>query len=153
MRRYRGMWWCLLAATGAVFAQDTATQPPVAPDAALPAEYGLSAKHAIEVCEPEGQRLYLARLICPDSTHPTFERAGNVGMRNEPPAHASEAQEEQWMADMFKPRELAPGEVDYHIVDRYEVACGKDRTELYLDMYHCAQARPAIAPQGFTIIE
>lgn len=115
--------------------------------------YGLSKAEAIEVCEPMGQRQYLARLLCPDSRHPEFARAGNVGPRQDIPENASDEMLDAMMADMFKPRKLQPGEPDYHIVDAYEVACGERVTVLYLDMYHCAQDRPERAPAGFSIIE
>jgi hypothetical protein len=139
--------------------QTPAPAPPAPPTEAsaeaAPAAggYGLSKAEAIEVCEPMGQRQYLARLLCPDSRHPEFARAGNVGPRQDIPENASDEMLDAMMADMFKPRKLQPGEPDYHIVDAYEVACGEQVTVLYLDMYHCAQDRPDRAPAGFTIID
>lgn len=151
-------------ASGVALAQETpapdpAPAPPVPPTDAPTADaptadgYGLSKAEAIEVCEPMGQRQYLARLLCPDSRHPEFARAGNVGPRQDIPENASDEMLDAMMADMFKPRKLQPGEPDYHIVDAYEVACGEQVTVLYLDMYHCAQDRPDRAPTGFTIID
>lgn len=140
-------------------AQTPAPAPPAsstdASAAAAPAAdaYGLSKAEAIEVCEPMGQRQYLARLLCPDRRHPEFARSGNVGPRQDIPEDASDEMLDTMMADMFKPRKLQPGEPDYHIVDAYEVACGEQVTVLYLDMYHCAQDRPDRAPAGFTIID
>jgi hypothetical protein len=140
-------------------AQTPALAPPAPPtetsaDAVPAAEgYGLRKAEAIEVCEPMGQRQYLARLLCPDSLHPEFARAGNVGPRQDIPENASDEMLHAMMADMLKPRKLQPGEPDYHIVDAYEVACGEQVTVLYLDMYHCAQDRPDRAPAGFTIID
>ncbi len=155
-----------VALAGAALVQETPTpdpapaaQPPAqeadAPSEAAPAAegYGLSKAEAIEVCEPVGQRQYLARLLCPDRRHPEFARTGNVGPRQDVPADASEEMFDTMIADMFKPRKLQPGEPDYHIVDAYEVACGEQVTVLYLDMYHCAQDRPDRAPVGFTIID
>jgi hypothetical protein len=162
-----GMTMCFSAGivlAGGAFAQETpAPAPPPAPPAqqadASPAVaptsdgYGLSKAEAIEVCDPVGQRQYLARLLCPDSRHPEFARTGNVGPRQDIPEGASEEMLDAMMADMFKPRKLEPGEPDHHIVDAYEVACGEQVTVLYLDMYHCAQDRPDRAPAGFTIID
>jgi hypothetical protein len=131
--------------------------PPAAPPAqaaeAPAAGYGLSKAEAIEVCYPEGQRQYLARLVCPDRSHPRFERAGSVGPRQEMPDEMSETMMRELLADMREPRKREPGEPDFHIVDAYEVDCGGTATTLYLDMYHCAQERPTRAPEGFTILD
>jgi hypothetical protein len=139
-----------------VGAQDAA--PPV-PEATAAQEtpsieaYGLSREHAIEVCYPDGEQQYLARLVCPDNSHPAFERSGSVGPRQPMPAEMSDEMMESLFDDMRKPRKREPGEPDYHIVDAYQVVCGKVSSTLYLDMYHCAEERPTAAPKGFTIID
>lgn len=115
--------------------------------------YGLSREQAIEVCYPEGEQQYLARLVCPDNRHPAFERTGSVGPRQPMPADMSEETMASLFADLRKPRKREPGEPDYHIIDAYEVVCGEARTTLYLDMYHCAQDRPVFSPKGFGIID
>ena len=46
---------------------------------------------AIDVCGPPGQRAYLTSLRCADGQAPTFDRAGNVGTRNEPAAEVEES--------------------------------------------------------------
>lgn len=123
-------------------------------EAAVAADgYGLSREQAIEVCYPEGEQQYLARLVCPDNSHPTFERSGSVGSRQPMPEDMSDAMMASLFADMRKPRKREPGEPDYHIIDAYEVVCGEARTTLYLDMYHCAQDRPTFSPKGFSIID
>lgn len=126
------------------------TQTPVQDDDA----YGMSKAHAIEVCYPQGQREYLARLVCPGGAHPTFERAGSVGPRTPLPDDMSDAQIEALLAEMRSPGKASgSGGPDLHVVDAYEVACGEQRTRLYLDMYHCAVDRPTRAPKGFTILD
>jgi hypothetical protein len=140
-------------------AQDGAPAVPEAPavqevssEAAADA-YGLSREHAIEVCYPDGEQQYLARLVCADNSHPAFERSGSVGPRQPMPAEMSEQMMKSLFDDMREPRKREPGEPDYHIVDAYDVVCGEVGTTLYLDMYHCAQERPTAAPKGFTIID
>lgn len=116
--------------------------------------YGLSKAQAIEVCYPQGQREYLARLVCPGGAHPTFERAGSVGPRTPLPDDMSNEQIEALLAEMRSPSKAsASGGPDLHVIDAYEVACGEQRTRLYLDMYHCAADRPTRAPKGFTILD
>lgn len=56
----------LVTTCAAQAAQDTTTA----------ADYGRTREQAIEVCKPDGQRAYLARLVCPDQSHPKFERRG-----------------------------------------------------------------------------
>lgn len=144
-----------------VNAQDAAPQVPEVPVVETKAEaapaapdgYGLSREQAIEVCYPEGQQRYLARLICPDSSHPTFERRGSVGPRQPMPENMSDETIASLLADLRKSRKREPGEPDHHIVDAYEVVCGEVATTLYLDMYHCAQDRPVFSPEGFGIID
>lgn len=147
------------------FAQDTAApaspsepaSPAAAPAMEAPVQeddgYGMSKALAIEVCYPQGQREYLARLVCPDGAHPDFERAGNVGMRTPLPEDLSDAQIEALLSDMRSPDGAVVDGPDLHIVDAYEVTCGEQRTRLYLDMYHCAADRQTRAPKGFTILD
>lgn len=145
-----------------VSAQDAASQVPEVPvvettveaaPVAAPDGYGLSREQAIEVCYPEGQQQYLARLICPDNSHPAFERRGSVGPRQPMPENMSEEKIAALLADLRKSRKREPGEPDHHIVDAYNVVCGEATTTLYLDMYHCAQDRPVFSPKGFGIID
>ena len=115
--------------------------------------YGLSREQAIEVCYPEGEQQYLARLVCPDNSHPAFERTGSVGPRQSIPKDMSEEKIASLLADLRKTRKREPGEPDHHIIDAYEVVCGEVTTTVYLDMYHCAQDRPTFSPKGFSIID
>src|SRR3546814_10564639 len=68
------------------------------PTLPVPERYGLDPEQPVEVCRPEGERRYLARLICPSGEHPAFERTGNVGPRTPLPLdmrseeHTSELQ-------------------------------------------------------------
>lgn len=118
---------------------------------AQPADYGRSKEQAIEVCRPDGERAYLARLVCPDRSHPKFERFGSVGPRSELPADMTQEQMMQLLvADRFAP--LEAGAADHHMIDGYSVRCGKTEATLYLDMYHCHVPPPDAAPEGFTII-
>lgn len=113
--------------------------------------YGKTREQAIEVCRPDGQRAYLARLVCPDQSHPKFVRFGSVGPRNELPAdmRPDEALKRR-IEDRFAP--LAEGAIDHHVVDGYTVTCGTNETQLYLDLYHCHTPPPDVAPEGFTIL-
>ncbi len=119
-------------------------------DATAPA-FGLDKANAVEVCRPAGERAYLSRLICPDGSRPTFERAGSVGERNAFPANLSQAEFDEIAVALMTGRELKPGEVDYHTIDLYQVQCDEEGTAIYLDMYHCHSAPPAQAPAGFQI--
>lgn len=114
-----------------------------------PKRFGLSKEEAINVCQPGGERRYLARLRCADGQPPEFRRRGNVGQRNERQAGATEA---DLMRQMDMSRPLDPGEVDYHIVDLYEVVCSNKTYEIFMDMYHCADPPVTRAPRGFTVL-
>lgn len=119
--------------------------------------YGLTKEEAIEVCNPEGQRQYLARLICLDGEPPTFYRVGNFGMRNplDIDEYADLTPQEQRELErriMDSNRILQEGEIDIHIVDGYEVDCRDHKIMLYLDMYHCVQPVPEYAPAGFGLV-
>lgn len=117
-------------------------------------EYGYTKEKAIEVCKPRGQRDYLGSLACSDGLAPTFERTGNVGSRNAldiPEDKVLTPQEERELEARLvdENRILAPGELDIHITDRYEVDCRDTKVFLFLDMYHCQQPEPEFAPAGF----
>ncbi len=130
-----------------------AAGPPVAAEGdtpELPKGFGLSPAEAIEVCNPDGQHEYLARLRCRDGRRPSFERAGNVGSRN--PTDTEDAGKRA-LEQMMNRKPLEPGEVDYHYVDRYEVECREGTFNVYLDMYHCDRPAPDEAPPGFTIVD
>jgi hypothetical protein len=120
---------------------DSDIQPPANPG------YGESLAAAIEVCKPDGERAYLERLVCPGGEGATFDRAGGSGTRNELPRDASLS--EQIASSRRDP--LAPGEVDYHVVDGYAVTCGASKRMIYLDMYHCHQPPPTQAPPGYAL--
>jgi len=47
--------------------------------------YGESKGAAIEVCHPDGERAYLARLVCPTGEPAEVDRLGTYGPRNELP--------------------------------------------------------------------
>jgi hypothetical protein len=106
---------------------------------------------AIEVCKPMGQRAYLSRLVCADGTRPTFTRIGSFGSRTKEPENMSKEQSSAVLDAMLTGRALKPGEIDLHIVDGYEVACGAVKRTLYMDMYHCQSPPPEQAPAGFTL--
>ena len=131
----------LVTTCAALAAQDTTTA----------ADYGRTREQAIEVCKPDGQRAYLARLVCPDQSHPKFERRGSVGPRNDLPKDLPQEQMMQrLLGDRFAP--LADGATDHHMIDAYAVQCGKTTHTLYLDLYHGQTPAPDTAPEGFTIL-
>jgi hypothetical protein len=110
--------------------------------------FGLSLDRPVEVCWPRGERDYLQRLTC-NKGDVSFRRLGAAGARNEP-----RTEEEERLAEdqMREGRHLAPGEVDFHVVDVYEVTCGTKTVEVYIDMYHCNQPQPSEAIPGFTLL-
>ena len=112
---------------------------------------GLTRDNAIEVCEPRGEREYLARLICPSGQHPEFERRGSVGPRTPLPSNLSEVEEKKLLIAVMSTDAYVPGSPDYHWIDAYEVRCEAVKTTIYMDMYHCAANTPSSAPSGFTI--
>lgn len=122
------------------------------PEAPAPDGYGLGPEQAVEVCKPDGERRYLARLVCPSGEHPEFRRTGNVGPRTPLPPDMSPAEQEQLLADNMAMKPLSEGEADYHWIDAYEVACQAQTTVVYMDMYHCQGDVPMQAPAGFRII-
>ena len=121
--------------------------PPASPD-----DWGLLQSHPIEVCKPEGQRRYLARLVCPNRQHPEFRRVGSVGPRAPIPEAVLEANLARWLAAASAYQGLEAGDPDYHMVDHYELDCGDSSTSLYLDMYHCDAPPPDAAPRGFDLL-
>jgi hypothetical protein len=143
-------WTVVLSGTAALGLAGCAA-PPRATDLPPAAGWGDSKATAIEVCRPAGQRAYLAQLVCPDGSRPSYRRSGNVGPRMDPPASMTEAQNAAVLAAMLAFRAPAPGERDHHIVDAYELSCGAVRRTLYLDMYHCDRSPPEQAPAGYTL--
>jgi hypothetical protein len=123
-----------------------------APKVAATDGYGVTKQDAVEVCKPRGEHEYLARLVCPDSEHPKFDRTGNFGERTPLPDDLSEDDSNRLVEGMMGYKALQAGEIDYHIVDGYDVVCGETKTRVYLDMYHCDAPRPTRAPAGFSII-
>lgn len=141
--------WCFAVVFLAAAAN--ASEPTPSPQSE-PIALGLTAEAAIEVCDPAGERQYLARLVCPNSEHPSFERIGSMGMRNQTPQGLSEKEQQEMLQALFERRPMKPGDPDYHVLDGYDVTCGDTSTTLYLDMYHCGQEPPTTAPPGFTLI-
>jgi hypothetical protein len=139
----------MLVGTGAVAALSVSCVSVPEDGPAPPANpgYGDSRSAAVEVCKPDGERAYLSRLVCPTGEAATFERLGTYGPRNELPA--DQPLTEQVASARRDP--LQPGEVDYHVVDGYEVTCGTSKRLVYLDMYHCHQPPPTEAPPGFSL--
>ena len=83
-----------------------------------------SRENPVRAHMPPGQRAYLSRLRCSDTSRPSFSRAGNLG----------------------------PG-VYGNIVDLYIVTCSggePERAEIVMDMYHAGYAEEEPVP-GFGI--
>lgn len=128
-------------------ASTPATSPAAASGTATAAAtLGSTRETAIEVCQPRGERAYLARLRCPDGKPAVFERTGNVGMRT-----AMTKPEHEEMVRQQIGGGVPPGQPDFHTLDLYKVTCGDRTTELLFDMYHCDKPAPDEAPAGFTI--
>jgi hypothetical protein len=121
------------------------------PAAPPPAEPGTSKESPLEVCMPEGEYGYLERLTCPDGTQPRIARGGSAGPRNKMPEKPSEEFTAARFREMLSGTPLKPGEVDYHIVDAFNVVCGTQQFVLYLDMYHCQVDAPTTAPYGLKL--
>lgn len=108
-------------------------------------DWGTTKETAIEVCLPSGEHYFLQDLRCPGGKAPEYNRSGNVGSRNPMP------QDMEFNMGMMDPtRQMKPGEVDYHIIDRYEVKCPEKTYVLFFDMYHCGTLKAWKAPAGFT---
>ena len=75
----------------------------------------------VRVHTPNGQRTYLARLICPSGSPPAFRRVGNFGLG-----------------------------VYGTIIDGYDVDCAGTKSMVYMDMYHPDYIEKRAVP-GFTI--
>lgn len=111
--------------------------------AAVPSNWGLTKKSAINVCTPAGERRFLATLRCLDGSTPSFSRSGSVGARNQVKKLS--------LGSLSYFRTLAPGQTDTHVIDLYQVVCPAKTHSLYLDMYHCMDGpQPWAAPKGFT---
>jgi len=110
-------------------------------------DFALRRSQAAEVCLPPGEQLWLSRLRCEDGARVKIVSRSSVGTRQA----ASPLEEERQLEQLDPGRRLAPGEPDLHIVDAVVVECGGVDTTLFLDMYHCAQPPPDLAPDGFTI--
>ena len=140
-----------LSSIALIFLACACSSAPVHTSIADQTGLGMSKEKSIEVCKPEGERNYLARLVCPDSSHPRFNRIGRFGFRQDFPAGMSEEDQMKVMTDSMGFEKLEPGAVDYHTIDGYSIECGKTKTTLYLDMYHCDVPAPSQAPVGFSI--
>jgi hypothetical protein len=95
---------------------------------------GSSALEPAEVCRPEGANARLAQLTCEGGAVPTVQRRRNAGPRNDPP---DDLPADIWerMRDPNEP--LETDEVDYHVVDRFELDCDGELRAYYVDVYHC----------------
>lgn len=125
--------------------------PPPAPQAAPGPPPGETKRTAIEVCMPAGERAYLSRLQCANGEPVRFRRVGNFGPRTEIPANMPESESSALLEKMLRREAPKPGEPDFHIVDGYEVTCGASKRLIYLDMYHCQQPPPEVAPGGYVL--
>ena len=110
-----------------------------------PAGFALSRAAAVELCLPPGEVAWLKALRCPDGQSPRVERKGTIGPRTE----VGPLDGERALLQMDPGRPLERGEPDLHVIDAVEAGCGARTTALYLDMYHCAQPPPRVAPAGF----
>lgn len=144
--------WKLLVAFAFFAGCATSGAPRVGETSSTTGSYGLDRSRPVEACRPDGQRQYLARLICPSGEHPQFDRTGSVGPRTAMPTNMSKAAKEELLRNNMEMRPLAAGEPDYHWIDAYAVSCGAQTTTIYMDMYHCSIAPSSTAPAGFGIV-
>lgn len=114
-------------------------------------QLGLTIKGAVEVCDEDGARQYLSRLICPGGQNPDFKRVRDSTWRNPLPKDISKEDSYRFILSNLNRGPLDPGQPDYHITTEYRVRCGKNKISIYLDTYHCAQQAPTVAPVGFSI--
>ncbi|XHS77865.1 hypothetical protein ACFJGW_19425 [Burkholderiaceae bacterium UC74_6] len=121
-----------------------------APPRSTTASPGETKATAVEVCMPLGERKYLSRLQCPNGSTPTFERAGSVGLRTQAKGLTEQQLNELLQRDLAG-KALRPGDPDLHVIDAYVVSCGAEKHTVHLDMYHCEQAEPDVAPSGFQL--
>jgi hypothetical protein len=85
-----------------------------------------SKENPVRVSRPEGQRAYLASLLCADGKTPAFSRVGNFGVG-----------------------------VFGNIVDGYEVTCAgstPEKTIVMMDMYHAGRTESRTI-EGFTKVQ
>lgn len=116
--------------------------------AAAPEGAGLSREAALEVCKPGGERAYLDRLRCANGSAPSYDRLGSVGPRNP----ATEADGDEMLEQIDPDRPLPAGQTDFHTLDLYEVVCPGRTYQIFMDMYHCHQPTPDLAPPGLTLV-
>lgn len=139
--------WLIAVGIGAAPLAARCAEPAAPP----PAEPGTTKESALEVCMPDGEYEYFERLVCPDGTQPGVSRSGNAGPRHKMPDEPSEEFTARLFEQMLEGTQLKPGEVDYHIVDAFTVACGAQKFVLYVDMYHCKVDAPTTAPYGLKL--
>jgi hypothetical protein len=113
--------------------------------------FALSRENPVEVCKPAGQRDYLAGLVCTSGGPPSFKRVKSVGPRVDYPKDLPAAKTGEFLDRMISGAKLRPGEVDYHVVDEYELICGEKKFAIFLDMYHCDGQVKNVAPIGFSL--
>jgi hypothetical protein len=122
-----------------------------------PPGLGETKETAVEVCKPLGQQAYLNRLICSDGTNSTYLRIARadgvtkLGTRIELPVNLTSVDHNVMIQKSHSYEPLKNGELDYHIVDAYEVICGSAKRVIYMDMYHCNQPPPSEIPNGFSL--
>lgn len=134
----------MVAAIGLVLLGAGLVPPAMADDGS----WGLQQGNPVPVCQPPGQRAWLQQLRCADGSALSWRRIGSIGTRTPMPADFPIATLEKYMSG----EPLADGEVDYHMVDGYQVDCGGKVQQLYLDMYHCELPAPQRAPAGFLFV-
>ena len=120
----------------------------VPPAMADDGSWGLQQGNPVPVCKPPGQHAWLQQLRCADGSALSWRRSGSVGTREPLPPGSPLPTPEKYASG----EPLAEGEVDYHMVDRYQVDCGGKVQQLYLDMYHCELPAPRRAPAGFLFV-
>jgi hypothetical protein len=97
-----------------------------------------------------GERSYLSRLLCANGQNLKYKRVGSFGPRTTLPVNLSNDEMEALLQRSGNGMPLEAGEPDYHIVDGYDLECGEVTRRVYMDMYHCHQQPPIIAPTGFS---
>lgn len=95
---------------------------------------GSSLLQPAEVCLPQGAMARVAQLACENGAAPTLLGRRNAGPRNDPPDNLP-AEVWERMGDPEQP--LEAGELDYHVIDRFELECDGDARSYYIDVYHC----------------
>lgn len=110
------------APPGAAAPAPPAPTGPAAPTSAISGPLG-SRTNPVRCDFPAGERAYLSRLRCPDGSRPSFNRTGSVG------------------AGPYG-----------NILDLYEVKCGGQSYQVFMDMYFKGYVEKQAVP-GFKIVK